>query len=64
MREEWVLSIRDQCTRARIPFFFKQWGGVQKRKHGRELRGETYDEFPTRQLATATERVPHTNLVI
>lgn len=49
MREEWVLSIRNQCRQARVPFFFKQWGGVQKSKHGRELRGRTYDGFPPTQ---------------
>jgi protein gp37 len=46
MAENWVLSIRDQCKRARVPFFFKQWGGVRKGEHGRTLRGRTYDEYP------------------
>jgi protein gp37 len=46
MREGWVLSIRDQCRRANVPFFFKQWGGVRKSKTGRELRGRTYSTFP------------------
>ncbi len=46
MREEWVLSIRDQCRQAHVPFFFKQWGGVRKKAAGRKLRGRTYDEFP------------------
>ena len=46
MREEWVLAIRNQCRRARIPFFFKQWGGFRKHETGRALRGRTYDEFP------------------
>ena len=35
MEKEWVLSIRDQCARAKIPFFFKQWGGVRKSKASR-----------------------------
>ncbi len=48
MREEWVLAIRAECRRAGVPFFFKQWGGVQKRRTGRLLRGRTYDEFPLR----------------
>jgi protein gp37 len=47
MRREWVISVRDQCRRADVPFFFKQWGGVQKSKFGRELDGETYDEYPS-----------------
>lgn len=46
MAEDWVLSILDQCRRASVPFFFKQWGGVQKARHGRLLRGRTYDEMP------------------
>lgn len=46
MEEGWVLSILEQCRRARVPFFFKQWGGVQKARHGRLLRGRTYDEMP------------------
>ena len=46
MKEEWVLSIREQCEIAGVPFFFKQWGGVQKKKNGRSLGGRTYDAFP------------------
>ena len=46
MQKEWVLSIRDQCERARVPFFFKQWGGVRKDLTGRTLHGRTYDEMP------------------
>jgi protein gp37 len=48
MQEEWVLSIRKQCRAARVPFFFKQWGGVRKKSTGRVLRGRTYDAFPKR----------------
>jgi len=48
MKEEWVLSIREQCRVARVPFFFKQWGGFRKKRAGRMLRGQTYDEFPAR----------------
>jgi protein gp37 len=46
MEEDWVLSILEDCRTQRVPFFFKQWGGVRKRKSGRRLRGMTYDEFP------------------
>ena len=42
----WVTSIRDQCERAAVPFFFKQWGGVQKKRTGRTLEGRTWDEMP------------------
>jgi len=44
--EEWVVSIRDQCLAARVPFFFKQWGGVNKKRTGRVLQGRTWDERP------------------
>jgi len=46
MREEWVMSIRDQCRKAGLPFFFKQWGGVNKKRSGRLLEGRTWDELP------------------
>jgi protein gp37 len=46
MEERWVRDILRQCRTNRVPFFFKQWGGVQKKKTGRQLRGKTYDEFP------------------
>lgn len=46
MKADWVLSIRDQCKVARVPFFFKQWGGVFKKRAGRELDGRTWDEMP------------------
>jgi protein gp37 len=49
LKKEWVTSIRDQCTDAGIPFFFKQWGGVRKKYAGRKLDGRTYDGFPARQ---------------
>jgi protein gp37 len=51
MRQEWVLSIRDQCRLAGVHFFFKQWGGVRKGQTGRTLDGRTYDEFPERVAA-------------
>lgn len=44
--EEWVIDIRDQCVKAGVPFFFKQWGGVNKKKTGRFLQGRTWDEMP------------------
>jgi protein gp37 len=46
MKPSWVRSVRAQCRRERIPFFFKQWGGRQKSVTGRELDGRTYDEMP------------------
>jgi protein gp37 len=46
MKREWVTSILEQCETARVPFFFKQWGGVRKKKAGRVLNGRTYDYMP------------------
>jgi protein gp37 len=46
MHRDWVIDIRNQCRRAKVPFFFKQWGGVQKSRFGRALDGRTYDAMP------------------
>jgi len=46
MLEDWVTDIRNQCRKARVPFFFKQWGGVSRKKAGRLLEGRTWDEMP------------------
>jgi len=44
--EEWIIDLRDQCKARHVPFFFKQWGGVQKKRAGRVLQGRTWDEMP------------------
>lgn len=46
MQEAWVVEIKEQCLRADVPFFFKQWGGVRKKKTGRELEGKTWNQMP------------------
>ncbi len=46
MEKSWVIDVRDQCLKARVPFFFKQWGGPNKKKAGRELDGREWDEMP------------------
>jgi protein gp37 len=46
VESSWVTDIRDQCLRANVSFFFKQWGGVRKKKTGRTLEGRTWDEMP------------------
>jgi protein gp37 len=46
MEKAWVESLHHQCSATGIPFFFKQWGGVQKNRNGRTLNGRTYDEIP------------------
>jgi protein gp37 len=57
MKKDWVVSIREQCRQQRVPFFFKQWGGVRKVKTGRLLDGRTYDEYPRRVAAEVPDRV-------
>jgi protein gp37 len=60
LEREWVLSLRDQCRAANVPFFFKQWGGVRKAEAGRMLDGRTYDEMPERitaKVASHRERM-------
>jgi protein gp37 len=47
MQQSWVQSILNQCERASVPFFFKQWGGVRKKTKGRVLNGRTYDDLPS-----------------
>jgi protein gp37 len=46
MLAEWATDIRDQCQKAGVAFYFKQWGGVFKKRHGRTLDGRTWDEIP------------------
>ena len=46
MDPEWVLDIQEQCTKSKVAFFFKQWGGKNKKANGRLLNGQTYDEMP------------------
>ena len=48
MQEQWVIQIRDQCVNHRVPFFFKQWGGIQKSRYGRLLEKRSWDEMPNR----------------
>jgi protein gp37 len=55
MLREWVRQIRAQCRKARVPFFFKQWGGTNKKATGRELDGRNYDEMPEERR---TKRMP------
>ncbi len=46
MQADWVRHIRDRCVDSDVPFFFKQWGGVFKKRTGRTLDGRVWDEFP------------------
>lgn len=51
MKEDWATEIRDECRAAGVPFFFKQWGGTNKKRAGRLLEGRTWDEMPEMQAA-------------
>lgn len=53
MHKDWVTTIRDQCSAAGVSFFFKQWGGVNKKKSGRSLDGRQYDGMPCRSPSAA-----------
>lgn len=46
IKEEWVQNILTKCQASKVPFFFKQWGGKNKKEAGRILNGKTYDEMP------------------
>jgi protein gp37 len=63
MNPEWVREIRDRCTRACVPFFFKQWGGIFKRRTGRVLDGRTWNEMPE-VLGGETGRRHNVELVV
>jgi protein gp37 len=58
MQKAWVESIRQQCRRNRVRFFFKQWGGARKDLNGRELDGRTYDEMPPLTSGAVGSRTP------
>lgn len=51
--KDWVVEVRDQCIDQNIPFFFKQWGGINKKKNGRSLDNRTWDEMPKERKRTA-----------
>jgi protein gp37 len=57
MAEQWVLDIRDRCIEERVPFFFKQWGGVNKKRTGRVLDGRLWNELPDRVAESRLELV-------
>jgi protein gp37 len=46
IEKDWILSIRDNCLKQSVPFFFKQWGGTNKKKSGRMLEGKLWNQYP------------------
>jgi protein gp37 len=61
MESTWVESIRDQCSVSGVAFFFKQWGGVNKKRTGRVLDGRTWDEMPERRVTSLPASPPRAN---
>jgi len=57
----WVRDLRDQCRAAGVPFFFKQWGGTNKKKAGRTLEGRLWDQMPVRSVLEPTGTSLQTN---
>ena len=57
MQSEWVREIRDNCQQSKIPFFFKQWGGVFKKRTGRTLDGRIWNQMPRIQTSSLTKSV-------
>lgn len=64
INREWVTNILDQCRASGVPFFFKQWGGVQKKRAGRLIDGATYDEFPDIRRAPFPSRAERESLLV
>lgn len=57
MKKSWVMDIKKKCEESNIPFFFKQWGGVNKKKSGRILDGKTWDEMPFCELPSNNDQL-------
>jgi len=62
IKEEWVVDIRDQCLASNTPFFFKQWGGIHRKRNGRMLRGRTWDQVPVKALTLPHSLPPNHSL--
>ncbi|MDR3622983.1 MAG: phage Gp37/Gp68 family protein [Paludisphaera borealis] len=63
LKEDWVVSLREQCEKAGVPFFFKQWGGERKSVKGRLLDGRTYDAMPERKAASVPPQSDRVRMV-
>ncbi len=55
MKKEWVIQVQELCIEQNVPFFFKQWGGINKKKTGRLLEGRTWDEMPIKHVELEKE---------
>jgi len=63
IQQSWVESIQAQCSQAGIAFFFKQWGGTQKSKTGRQLNGRTYDDSPPRVSMSIPDKLERLKII-
>ncbi len=63
MEGAWARLLRDQCAAARVPFFFKQWGGARKKQAGRQLDGKTYDAMPPLTSQSVPSQTDRQNLI-
>lgn len=61
VQKAWIIDIRDQCVAANVPFFFKQWGGVNKKRAGRLLEGQIWNEMPAIKTARDNTTLPEIN---
>lgn len=61
MDVDWVLDIQEKCKKADVAFFFKQWGGRNKKANGRELNSQTWDEMPSVMSLPSSEQIPRTD---
>lgn len=61
IKPEWVIDIKKQCRASKVSFFFKQWGGTNKKKSGRLLKGRTYDEMPKLRKKVSSKYNPLPN---
>jgi protein gp37 len=57
MKKDWVIDICQECRIEKVPFFFKQWGGINKKKAGRLLDGKTYGEMPKNMLVAVESHI-------
>lgn len=57
MKEDWVINIKNNCLDQKVPFFFKQWGGTNKKKAGRLLEGKTWNSMPRTNVPTRSKTI-------
>jgi protein gp37 len=57
MEPQWAIDIRDRCLNSNVPFFFKQWGGVNKKKNGRTLDGRMWNQTPRKAIVSYLKEV-------